>query len=86
MVITYGDKIGGRKLSVIDCYAESEDRHLADITFMLPIEGQRENQLQRMRRILKEAQLCRRVFMEESFNTYLHLVREMRFYAATPIR
>lgn len=40
--------------------AESEDCHLANIALMLPIEGQRENLIQRMRRILKETQLCRR--------------------------
>jgi hypothetical protein len=40
--------------------AKGEDCHLANIAIVLPIEGQRENLIQHVRRILKETQLSRR--------------------------
>jgi hypothetical protein len=40
--------------------AKAEGCHLANIAIVLPIQGQRENLVQHVRRILKDTQLCRR--------------------------
>jgi hypothetical protein len=53
--------------------AEGEDCHLANIAVVLPIEGQRENLIQRIRRILKETHLSRRqVYGEMILHVFAH--------------
>ena len=53
--------------------AEGENCHLANIAVVLPIEGQRENLIQHIRRILKETHLSRRqVYGEMIQHVFAH--------------